>query len=90
MFVKLLKTATISYIIRRGLKETDLFVTQKGSRDSSFYLCQICGQNSPASISRVESTNPNCPACNEKVQDSNINHTFINQLVAIEQLDFSF
>lgn len=90
MFVKLLKTATFSYIIRRGLKESDLFVTQKGNRDSSFYLCQDCGQNSPASISRVESTKPICPACNNKVQVPNINHTFINHLVSIEQLDFSF
>lgn len=92
LFVKLFKSVVFSYIVRKGLKESDDFVSRRGHRDSCFWLCPICGNNNPATLSRMDTIRPFCPACTTKLSSSNkinINENR-NNLDYLEQLDYIF
>ena len=93
MFVKLFKSVVFSYVLRKGLKEADLFVSYSGGRDSSFCLCPECGQNSPATLSKINTIRSLCPACVAKLNksDSKTNSNHIQtSLAQLEQLDYIF
>ena len=92
MFVKLFKSVVFSYVIRKGLKESDGFVSRRGHRDSSFWLCLECGNNIPATLSRTDSFKTLCPTCTAKLSSSNKNNINENRtnLDYLEQLDYIF
>lgn len=92
LFVKLFKSVVFSYVIRKGLKESDDFVSRRGHRDSCFWLCLECGNNIPATLSRTVTTQALCPSCTTKLSSSNKNNINENQtsLAYLEQLDYIF
>lgn len=79
MIVKIIKSALVGYVVRRALKESDMFICNKESKEKQTFLCTACGNVIPAKIYRVSVYNPYCPFCN-----SYIDRTVFEQLYSVE------
>ena len=79
MIVKIIKSALVGYVVRRALKESDMFICNKESKEKQTFLCTSCGNVVPAKIYRVSIYNPYCPFCN-----SYIDRTVFEQLYSVE------
>ena len=75
MFVKLFKTILFSYIIRKGIKESDTYVFSEFQRETSFVFCNSCGTSLPKTILQLADLNPYCPVCNTYVSHQKDSYT---------------
>lgn len=90
MFVKLFKSVVFSYVLRKGLKDSEFFIGHKGDRDYTFCICSECGQNHPANLSRIDQFDPICPTCASKLSTSQKNNSYQTHcdLSVLEDLDY--
>ena len=79
MIVKIIKSALVGYVVRRALKESDMFICNKESKEKQTLLCNQCGNVIPVKIYRVTIYNPYCPFCS-----SYIDRTVFEQLYSVE------
>lgn len=79
LIVKIIKSAFVGYVVRRALKESDMFICNKESKEKQTFLCLPCGNVVPAKIYRVTIQNPYCPFCN-----AYIDHKVFEQLYPVE------
>ena len=65
MVLKLLKSVTLSYVFRKGVKETDTFLTTKKLK-SKQVICSNCCKVYNTSVLKEFHATGLCLACNEE------------------------
>lgn len=75
MIVKIIKSALLSYVIRRTLKEADVFICNKNNKEKFHYLCENCWHSIFVQLYPTDK----CPFCSHK-----INNIVFEQLYSVE------